>query len=161
MKYQFIIISLFMLFSCHSPQSAAKEQLVEFTAAGAAEPEILFLQLKVWKQKDGIYGAEMENKQQVKGVLNSDLRGVQASEGEWLVTFLDAKKKMVSQVVILNPLEEHYEVSDDKGQLRPVEVKKEEAQCFIRVQYEPRFSALQFEQIINSKERIPLFSINL
>ena len=129
------------------------------SAAAAAEPEILFLHLKVWKKEDG-YGAEMQNKQQVAGLLNRDLRGVQMTEGEWLVSFLDNKKNMVEQVTILNPLEQHYETADDKGNLRSIEVKKQEADCFIRVQYNPRFSGLQIEQIGPSRQRTKIISVN-
>lgn len=99
-------------------------------------------------------------KQQVPGRLHQDIRGVQLIEGHWLVSLLDDQKRMVAQVVVSNPLDEHYETTDDQGRLMSVEVKKQEADCFVRVQYDPRFSRVQIEQIGPSKQRIPIIFIN-
>ena len=158
MKYIFFnFVALFSLFSCQMKHTIAPTQPGELTAA-AEEPEILFLHLKVWK-KEGGYAAEMQTKQQVAGLLDRDLRGVQLIEGQWLVSFLDDKQHMVAQVSIANPLEEHYETTDDHGQLRGIDIKKQEADCFVRVQYSPRFSSLQIEQIGASQQRTKIISV--
>ena len=152
------IMAIFMLFSCHPQRSAVIVQPEE-TSATNGEPKIMFLQLKVWKKETG-YGGEIKDKKQVPGRLNQDIRGVQLSQGEWLISFLDKKDKMVTQVTILNPLEEHYETTDDNGQLRGVEVKKDAADCFVRVQYDPRFAAIQIEQIGPAQQLTRILSLN-
>ncbi len=151
-----------VLFSCQRKHSMTTTAPTEPAAAPAAEggPEILFLQVKVWKKGTG-YGAELQSKKQVAGLLNRDIRGVQLNEGEWLVSFLDKNNKVIDEVAVLNPLEEHYESTDDQGKLLTVEVKKEEADCFIRVQYDSRFSSLQIEQIAASKQRTKIISLKL
>lgn len=161
-KFLFYTSLFLMLFSCQMKHSMTPAAATEPTAAPTVEggPEILFLQLKVWK-KDGGYAGEVLSKKQVAGLLNRDIRGVQLNEGEWLASFLDKNNKVIEQVSILDPLNEHYETADEQGKLRTIEVKKEEADCFIRVQYDARFSSLQIEQIAASKQRTKIISLKL
>lgn len=139
-------------FTAMTPATAQKSE--------TAAPEILFLQVSVWK-RDTVYGAELRQKQRVAGLLNRDLRGVQWKEGQWLVNFLDAQDNIIAQVTVLNPLEEHYETEGVNGELRQVEVKKQVADCFIRVQYDARFSSIRIEQIQPFQQLSPIISLSL
>ena len=161
-KFLFSTLILSMFFSCQMKHSMTPAPAAELTAAPAAEggPEILFLQVKVWK-KETAYGAEVQSKKQVAGLLNRDIRGMQPNEGEWLVSFLDKNNQVIEQVAVPDPLNEHYETTDDQGKLLTVEVKKEEADCFIRVQYDSRFSSLQIEQIAASQQRTKIIFLKL
>ena len=159
MRTLVLLILLFQLCTCRTQRPAA----VSTSSAGTAapdQPEILFLQLKVWKTADR-YGGELLQQRRVAGLLKRDLKPAAAATGQWLVRFLDAGQQVVDQIAIPNPLEEHYETTDEEGQLLRVDVNKPEANCFIRVQYDPRFAAVQIEQSGTQEQRIPIITLNL
>ena len=121
-------------------------------------PSILFLQIKVSKREE-TYEAKIVNKTEVAGILDRDSRGIQLFENQWLISLFDNKQKLLEQTTLANPLEEHFEVADDKGQFKNVEVKKQEAEFFFRIQNNPRFAMIQIEQILPSEKKKKLFSL--
>jgi hypothetical protein len=126
--------------------------------ASTTAPSIWFLQIKV-SQKEAIYEAKIINRQEVAGILDKNLSGIQLYENQWLISFFDDKKNVLEQVTVPNPLNEHFEVADDKGQFKSVEVKKQEAEFFFRVQSNPKFKSLQVEQILPAQKKEKLFSL--
>ena len=58
-----------------------------------------------------------------------------------------------------NPLDEHFEVADDKGQFKSVEIKKIEAEFFFRVPYNPLIKSLQVEHILPAENKKKLFTL--
>ena len=126
--------------------------------SSAAVPSILFLQVKVSKKED-IYEAKILNRMEVAGILDRDARGVQLIENQWLVSFFDNKNKLLDQITVPNPLDEHFEVADDKGQFKSVEIKKVEAEFFFRVPNNPLIKSLQVEHILPSENKKKLFSL--
>ena len=159
MRTLVLLILLFQLCTCRTQRPAA----VSTSSAGTAapdQPEILFLQLKVWKTADR-YGGELLQQRRVAGLLKRNLLEAAPATGQWLVRFLDADRQLVEQVTIPNPLEEHHETTDEEGQLRRVDVNKTEADCLIRVCYNPRFAAVQIELVTAQQQRIPVITLNL
>ena len=156
MKRFYFFFSLFLVFSCHR-QSQSTQTTPQLAVSEA--PQILFLQFKVSK-KEATYEAKITSKKAVAGILDRDLGGLKLFENQWLISFLDDKKNVLEQVVVPNPLDEHFEVADDKGVFKGVEVKKNEAEFFCRVQSNPKFSSLQVEQILQAQKKEKLFSLN-
>ena len=113
MKRFYFFISLFLVFSCHR-QSQSTQTTPQLAVSEA--PQILFLQFKVSK-KEATYEAKITSKKAVAGILDRDLGGLKLFENQWLISFLDDKKNVLEQVVVPNPLDEHFEVADDKGVL--------------------------------------------
>ncbi|MBL7813969.1 MAG: hypothetical protein JNL70_03105 [Saprospiraceae bacterium] len=156
MKQLTILFTVFTLFSCHSPQQISQKQTDEPPIV--LPPQILFLQIKVFKKGD-VVEAQIANRTTVAGILDRDARGLQLIENEWLISFYDKRKELLDQVTVPNPLHQHFEVADDNGQLKGVEVKKEEADFFFRVAHNPSFATIQVEQITANKQKINLFSL--
>lgn len=156
MKLIFCLIIISLLSSCH--KFSTRTQTVTPPTIIAAAPAILFLQIKV-SQKEDVFDAKIINRQEVAGILDKNLSGVQLYENQWLISFLDDKKNVLDQVTVPNPLDEHFEVADDKGQFKSVEVKKQEAEFFFRVQSNPKITNLQVEQILPDQKKKKLFSL--
>lgn len=156
MKIIFCLIIISLLSSCH--KFSTRAQTVTPPTIIATAPTILFLQIKV-SQKEGVFDAKIINRQEVAGILDKNLSGVQLYENQWLINFLDDKKNVLDQVAVPNPLDEHFEVADDKGQFKSVEVKKQEAEFFFRVQSNPKITNLQVEQILPDQKKKKLFSL--
>ncbi len=156
MKSIRLFLLLLLFASCH--KTGAVTQSKPILIAAYAVPSILFLQLNVTKTGD-IYTAKVLNKMEVAGVLDRDARGVQLIENQWLVSFFDNKNQRIDQISVPNPLEETFEVADDKGQFKSVEVKKIEADFFFRVPVNSSIKSLQVEQILPDKNKKKLFSL--
>lgn len=156
MKRLNFLIILSFFYSCHKHNIPTQTSATPTAAATA--PSILFLQIKV-SQKEDVFDAKIINRQEVAGILDKNLSGVQLYENQWLISFLDDKKSVLDQVVVPNPLDEHFEVADDKGQFKSVEVKKQEAEFFFRVQSNPKFKSLQVEQILPDQKKKQIFSL--
>jgi hypothetical protein len=142
--------------SCHKPKMPT--QTVATQPTSVAAPSILFLQIKVSRKED-IYEAQIISRQEVAGILDKNISGIQLYENQWLISFFDDKKNILDQIVVPNPLDEHFEVADDKGQFKNVEVKKQAAEFFFRVQSNPKFKSLQVEQILPDQKKKKLFSL--
>ena len=140
-----------VLLSCKGQHSVVATPL-------PAIPEILFLQLKVWKTGTD-YKAEIQQKQRVPGLLPSNIRSMPLPEGQWMISFFDQHDQVLTRVSIPNPLEDHYETGDENGQLHAVEVIKDQADCFIRVQYDSHFYSFQIDQIEAGQKRWPIISL--
>jgi hypothetical protein len=126
------------------------------------EPQILFIQLKiVQKDKNAPILATVANKKSVNGLLDKSLQGIQLLEGQWLVSLLDSEQKVVAQEVVQDPINQHFEYQNDKGKLDNATVVKQEADCFIRVQNNPKFRYLKCESIVENKVLKLLFQIKL
>lgn len=145
-----------MFGSCHKPKMPT--QTVATQPISVAAPSILFLQIKVSRKED-IYEAQIISRQEVAGILDKNISGIQLYENQWLISFFDDKKNILDQIVVPNPLDEHFEVADDKGQFKNVEVKKQAAEFFFRVQSNPKFKSLQVEQILPDQKKKKLFSL--
>ncbi len=159
MRTPVLLTILFLFYACQTQRPAAPTPSLEQSVAKGG-PEILFLQLKVWKTADR-YGAGLLQQRRVAGRLKRDLQGTPPAVGQWIVYLLDAKQQVVDQVSIPDPLEEHFETTDDQGRMRGVDVHKTEADCLIRVQYDPRFAAVRIEQIGTQQQYVPIISMNL
>jgi hypothetical protein len=130
--------------------------------ANPDEPQILFFQLKIaQKDKNAPIIATVASKKSVNGLLDKPLQGVDLIEGQWLISLLDADKKMVAQEVVQDPINQHFEYQNDKGQLANKTVVKPETDCFVRVQNNPKFRYLKCELIVENKVLKPLFEIKL
>jgi hypothetical protein len=126
------------------------------------EPQILFIQLKiVQKDKNAPILATVASKKSVNGLLDKPLQGIELIEGNWLISLLDADQKIVAQEVVQDPINQHFEYQNDKGQLDNKTVVKQETDCFVRVQYNPKFQYLKCESIVEKKVLKPLFQIKL
>jgi len=123
-------------------------------------PEILFLQVHIWKNDAG-YRAEVRQQRRVAGQLLHDLQDAPRLKGQWLISLLDAEDQLITQITLANPLQERYETEGIDGQLRTVEINKEEADCFIRVQYDRRFARLRIGEIANSTTSNPIIYLHL
>lgn len=154
--YIIFVICCQIGFSCHNSGLPAQTKIALMPSESV--PQILFLQIHVL-QKATRYEAQITNRQIVEGILDRPLDGLQVFENQWLISFFDAKKKLLAQTTALNPLDEHFEVADDKGQFKAVDVKKNEADLFLRVQQNPKFASLQVEQILPAQKKKLLFSI--
>ena len=158
MKLFLYLISFSFLASCHQQVVPTKTESKPILSA--TTPSILFLQIKV-SQKADTYEARIINRQDVAGILDRHLNNAPLFENQWLISFLDDKKNVLEQVAVPNPLDEHFEVADDKGQFKSVEVKKQEAEFFFRVQSNPKITRLQVEQILPNQNKKKLFSLIL
>jgi hypothetical protein len=156
MKQFSLLLALLFLASCH--KTGSPTQVKTILIAPSAVPSILFLQVKV-SQKEDMYEAKILNRMEVAGILDRDARGVQLIENQWLVSFFDSKNKLIDQITLPNPLEENFEVADDKGQFKNVEIKKVEAEFFFRVPNNPLIKTLQVEQILPILNKKKLFSL--
>ena len=151
------LYSINFLFLCACYNQALPQQTL---IAPSTEPHILFLHLKVSK-KEAAYEAQIISRQEVVGVLDKKLNGIQAIENQWLISFLDDKKNVLEQVTLDNPLDVHVELADDNGQFQNYAIKKNEAEFFFRVQHNPKFTSFQVEQILPNQKKEKLFSLNL
>jgi hypothetical protein len=163
LKHHFIWISCLFLsaFSCTKKASnLAKLHTETVQNALLAEPQILFLHLKIAQQdKNAPVIALVFDKKNVNGLLDKPLQGVQLLEGFWLINFLDVEQKIVAQEVVKDPINEHYEYLNEKEKLDNVTVVKKEADCFVRVQFDPRFQYIKGEFILAKNELKPIFQI--
>ncbi len=157
MKTTFCIALLFFLYGCQKRAVPSQTDTPSVTILNT--PQILFVQMQVSK-KEAVYEAKITSKTVVKGILDRDTRGIQMIENQWIVSFLDDKKKILEQITIPNPLDEQFEVADDKGQFKNVEVHKQEADFFFRVQSNPHFNTIEIEQILPLQQKKKLFSLN-
>jgi hypothetical protein len=131
-------------------------------AADLAEPEIMFLQLKVsQKNKEANYEAMIMDKKTTKGLLDKPLQGIQLIEGRWLMSFLDANQKIVAQEVVADPIHQTLEYLNEKGKLDNATVVQKETDCFIRVQNAPNFRYLKCESILANNQLKLLFQITM
>jgi hypothetical protein len=156
MKKLSVFAVLLFLGACHKTGSLTQSKPIPI--APSAISTILFLQVRATKTGE-TYSAKVLKKMEVAGVLNRGTRGVQYLENQWLISFLDKKNNLIDQITMHNPLEEHYEVADDKGQFKSVEVKKVEADFFFRVPYNPLIKSLQVEQMLSAENKKKLFSL--
>jgi hypothetical protein len=166
-KFKCLFLRLFVLFllasSCAKKAvivTANKMQTLE--KAVSEEPQIMFLHLKVTQNepKEPIV-AKVENKKLVVGQLDKPLQGIELVEGKWLISMLDAEQKLLAQEVVQDPINQHFEYLNDKGKLDNVTVVKKETDCFVRVQFDPRFHTLKCESILSKKELKLLFKVVL
>ena len=156
-------LSIFALSSCAKKNIAvAATATTPSVISVSDEPQILFIQLKILKKdKNANYEASVVNKKSANGVLDKPLRGINLIEGRWLMSLLDVEQKVIAKEMILDPINEHLEYSDDKGKLQGVEVEKKETDCFVRVQNSPNFRFLKCELILANKQLKPLFLLKL
>jgi hypothetical protein len=157
----FLLFLGLLLFGC-TRKSKPTEPIKTDTKDGSVlvEPEILFLQLKVsQKNKESNIEGEIVNKRTTKGLLDKPLQGIQLIEGRWLMSFLDAEKKVVAQEVVPDPIYQVLEYLNEKGKLDNTTIVKKEADCFIRVQNAPNFRYLKCEMILENKQLKQLFQI--
>ncbi len=151
-----VIIAVCLFVACHRKGIITQTAIPVSTTAPLS---ILFVQIKVSEKKD-TFEAKIIHKKEVAGILDRDINGIQLLENQWLVSFLDSKKNILDQVVVPSPLAPHFEVADDNGVFKSIEIKKTEAEFFFRIQYNPQFSFLQVEEILSNKKKKKLFSIN-
>ena len=156
MKHFLYFAILILCSSCHRQGRIA--QAVPSSQAANQTPSILFVQMKISK-KEETYEAEILSKKEVAGMLDKDIRGIQLYENQWFISFLDDEKNVLEQMTVQNPLEEHFEVADEKGQFKSVEVKKQEAEFFFRVQSNLKFSTIQIEEILPLQKKKKLISL--
>jgi hypothetical protein len=163
LKKVLIFSLLFSLISCSEKTNGVKNTPIS-TAQNpvSTEPQILFIQLKiVQKDKNAPVLATVASKKSVNGVLDKPLQGIQLIEGHWLISLLDADKKNVEQEVVQDPINQHFEYQNDKGQLDNATVVKPETDCFVRVQNNPKIQYLKCDLIVEGKVLKPLFLIKL
>jgi hypothetical protein len=165
MSNKILIFSLFLsLTACTNKANVVTNTPSTTTTQTAVpdEPQILFIQLKiVQKDKNAPVLATVASKKSVNGLLDKPLRGVELLEGHWLISLLDADQKMVAQEVVQDPINQHFEYQNEKGQLDNKTVVKPETDCFVRVQNNPQFQYLKCESIVEKKVLKPLFQIKL
>ncbi len=149
-----------VLFFCSCQRQAIPLQSIDAQNEVENAPKISFLQLKVSKN-EGIYKGAIINRKEVVGILDTPLNRVQASEGQWLIRFLDNKENVLEQVILKNPLDTHLEFADDNGKFKTYSMKKKEATFFFRIQYNPEFARLEVEQILPNEKSQKLFSLSL
>ena len=159
-----LIFSLFLsLIACTNKANVVTNTPVTTTQTAVPdEPQILFIQLKIaQKDKNAPVIATVATKKSVNGLLDKPLRGIELLEGHWLISLLDADQKMVAQEVVQDPINQHFEYQNDKGQFDNKTVVKQEADCFLRIQNNPKFQYLKCEFIAEKKVLKPLFQIKL
>jgi hypothetical protein len=164
MPKKILFFSLFLsLISCSEKTSGVTNTPTSTAqAAVPEEPQILFIQLKiVQKDKNAPVLATVISKKSVNGILDKSLQGIQLLEGQWLVSLLDSEQKVVAQEVVQDPINQHFEYQNDKGKLDNATVVKQENDCFIRVQNNPKFRYLKCESIVENKVLKLLFQIKL
>jgi hypothetical protein len=165
MSNKILIFSLFLsLTACTNKANVVTNTPSTTTTQTAVpdEPQILFIQLKiVQKDKNAPVLATVASKKSVNGLLDKPLRGVELLEGHWLISLLDSDQKMVAQEVVQDPINQHFEYQNEKGQLDNKTVVKPETDCFVRVQNNPKFQYLKCESIVEKKVLKPLFQIKL
>ncbi len=149
-----------VLFFCSCQRQAIPSQTIDSYDKVDNTPKISFIQLKVSK-KEAVFEGQIVSRQEVAGILPTPFNPVKASEGQWLLRFLDAQENVLEQVVLKNPLDTHLEFADDNGKFQVYTMKKQEAEIFFRVQYSPEFARLEVEQILPNEKKKKLFSLNL
>jgi hypothetical protein len=165
LKLHFICFSILILYiiSCTKKTTIVTQSKSEsLQKAISEEPQILFLHLKITQnEKDAAITASVFDKKMVNGILDKPLQGIQLMEGRWLISLLDAEKKMITQEVIQDPINQHFEYLNDKGKLDNVTVVKKETDCFVRVQFDPKILYVKCEFIEPQKQLKFLFRIKL
>lgn len=158
MKFIFGLMSLLFLSACQ--RRGLPVQPMEPSNAVAEAPKIAFFQIKVI-EKEQHYEAKIVQQQAVLGILDRPINRPQVAENQWLISFLDGKKKVLEEVILKNPLNRYLEFADDNGVFKSYSVKKQEETFFFRVQQHPAFAMLRVEQILPNQQKKQLFTIRL
>jgi hypothetical protein len=159
-----LVLSLFLSFVACTKKTGivTKTPTADTQNSLSNEPQILFIQVKiVQKDKDSPLIATVVDKKMVNGQLDKPLQGIELIEGKWLISLLDADKKMIVQEIVQDPINQNFEYLNDKGKLDNVTVVKKETDCFVRVQFDAKFQYLKCESIVEKKALKPLFQIKL
>ena len=164
-KYQFLgfFCLFFSLISCSKKTTiVTKSKIDSLQKAISNESQILFIQLKInQNDEDASITANILNKKLVNGFLDKPLQGIVLIEGSWLISFLDAEQKILAQEVVKDPINQHFEYTNEKGKLDNVTVVKKETDCFVRVQFSPQFHYLKCEAILTQKKLKTFFQIKI
>ena len=165
-----VFFALNLLYACSKKRVASVNQTPPIPngdvnpifKASDSEPQILFIQLKVVKSDDNTeYAATIVDKKVVKGQLDKSFKAIQLLEGYWLISLLDAEQKVLSQELIVDPVNQRFEYTNDKGNLQQTEIVKKEADFFVRVQYTQQLQFLKCEAILADKQMKKLFQLKL
>ncbi len=113
------------------------------------QDSVLFLAFKIIKNSELLSGQEIKlvSSQKVKGRVKVPLNQiVTQSESNLKATFFDFENNEINVQIIDNPLNEPIEFVNDKGEFERKKIDKNEADLFLRVNFDPKISHVIFSK---------------
>ena len=119
----------------------------------AATQSIVFYTIELETNRErSSYKATLVNNQKRNGVLKNDYdTSVVLKPNYVLCQFLDQSNQLLKQAVLANPLEPHYEYSNENGDLESVRFRNTKGKLFIRTQFDPNITSINVYLIYKNK----------